>query len=93
MKSRIPDTSVKALRTAAVGICFLMQGASSLHACPGCKKLSEEVGRVEPQTVMAGFAFSWSVLFMLAVVFAVLGFLTVFITKTVAAIDRRNQNL
>ena len=32
-------------------------------------------GVSEPQTLQAGFAFSWSVLFMLAFVFCLIGFL------------------
>lgn len=41
-------------------------------ACEGCKMAASK-GVSEPQTIMAGMAFSWSVLFMLAVVFLLLG--------------------
>lgn len=43
-----------------------------LIACEGCK-MSASKGVTEPQTMMAGIAFSWSVLFMLAVFFLLLG--------------------
>jgi len=41
-------------------------------ACEGCKMAATK-GMSEPQTIMAGMAFSWSVLFMLVVVFLLLG--------------------
>ncbi len=41
-------------------------------ACEGCKMAGTK-GLTEPQTVMAGMAFSWSVLFMLTAVFLLLG--------------------
>ncbi len=40
-------------------------------ACEGCKMAAAN-GFIEPQTTMAGMALSWSVLFMLAVVFLLL---------------------
>lgn len=43
-----------------------------VFSCEGCKMAAAK-GISEPQTIMAGFAFSWSVLFMLAVVFILLG--------------------
>lgn len=44
----------------------------SLLACEGCKMAAAK-GISEPQTIMAGMAFSWSVLFMLTVFFLLLG--------------------
>lgn len=43
-----------------------------LKACEGCKMAASK-GVSEPQTIMAGMAFSWSVLFMLTVFFLLLG--------------------
>ncbi|MBX9578345.1 MAG: hypothetical protein K2W97_07720 [Chthoniobacterales bacterium] len=40
-------------------------------ACEGCKMAASK-GISEPQTIMAGMAFSWSVLFMLAAFFLLL---------------------
>lgn len=40
-------------------------------ACEGCKMAASK-GISEPQTMMAGIAFSWSVLFMLATFFSLL---------------------
>lgn len=42
-----------------------------LMACEGCKMAASK-GISEPQTIMAGMAFSWSVLFMLAAFFSLL---------------------
>jgi hypothetical protein len=39
--------------------------------CEGCKMAASK-GISEPQTVMAGMAFSWSVLFMLGIFFLLL---------------------
>ena len=40
-------------------------------ACEGCKMVASK-GISEPQTIMAGMAFSWSVLFMLVAFFSLL---------------------
>jgi len=90
MTSHFSPFRVWISRAAVAVMVFAAFGVSSLQACPGCRTVGEEVERSEPQTVMAGFAFSWSVLFMLAVVFVVLSFLTLFITKTVKSVDRHN---
>ena len=47
---------------------------SLAHACEGCKMASVG-GFKEMQTIQAGVALSWSVLFLLAVVFLLLGIL------------------
>ena len=41
------------------------------RACEGCKMAASK-GISEPQTIMAGMAFSWSVLFMLVAFFSLL---------------------
>lgn len=69
----------------------LVFSTSSAWACVGCRVTTDEVARVEPSTVTAGFAFSWSVLFMLFVVGAIITFLVSYITRMVAKIDANNQ--
>ncbi|MFI0347986.1 MAG: hypothetical protein ACH346_04330 [Chthoniobacterales bacterium] len=56
-------------------------------ACEGCK-MGAVNGLIEPQTMMAGVALSWSVLFMLAVVFALLTGFIWFAYKTCKKIDQ-----
>lgn len=51
---------------------YILLIPARLLACEGCKMAAAK-GISEPQTIMAGIAFSWSVLFMLAVFFLVLG--------------------
>lgn len=59
------------------------------RACVGCREPGA-FGPDEPQTIMAGAAFSWSVLTMLVLVLAVLGGLGFYIAKTCARVDREN---
>ena len=47
---------------------------SLLHACEGCKMAAVN-GLKEPQTLRAGFALSWSVLFLLCIIFLLFGVL------------------
>jgi hypothetical protein len=64
---------------------------SGAEACVGCRQVGDGVAKVEPQTIQAGFALSWSVLFMLATVIGVLTFLGFFIARTVARLDRTHS--
>lgn len=61
---------------------------SGAEACVGCRQVGDGVAKIEPQTIQAGFALSWSVLFMLATVIGVLTFLGFFIARTVSNLDR-----
>jgi hypothetical protein len=56
-------------------------------ACAGCRVVSEDL---EATTVMAGFAFSWGVLVMLAFLFALCSGLGWFVMKTIKAVDARH---
>jgi len=56
------------------------------RACVGCREPGA-LGPVEPQTLMAGAAFSWAVLGMLSVVFLILGGLAMYIAKTCQRLD------
>jgi len=51
---------------------FIFAAPFRAFSCEGCKMAGAK-GISEPQTIMAGMAFSWSVLFMLVVVFLLLG--------------------
>jgi len=53
----------------------------SAGACPDCA-LQSSGGIIEPQTMTAKLAFSSSTLFMIGVVFTVLGFMTWMMVKT-----------
>ncbi len=56
-------------------------------ACAGCRVVSEDL---EATTVMAGFAFSWGVVAMLAFLFALCSGLGWFVMKTIKAVDARH---
>lgn len=56
-------------------------------ACVGCRQPAVDAID-EPQTILAGDAFSWSVLLLLCVVLAVVSFLAVYIAKTCQRLDR-----
>jgi Ni/Fe-hydrogenase subunit HybB-like protein len=53
-------------------------------ACAGCRVISEDA---EATTVMAGFAFSWGVVAMLAFLFVLCSGLGWFVAKTIKAVD------
>ena len=56
-------------------------------ACAGCRVVSEDL---EATTVMAGFAFSWGVVAMLAFLFALCSGLGWFVMKTIKSVDARH---
>ena len=58
-------------------------------ACVGCREPGA-FGPNEPQTIVAGMAFSWSVLTMLVLVIVALCGLGFYIAKTCARVDREN---
>lgn len=70
---------------AAMTVLFWMAGP--ILACTGCREPGEDV---ESSTVMAGMAFSWTVLFMLAVVFSMFGGLGTYMWRTIKAVDARH---
>jgi len=74
------------------GVVLAMAAAvNSAFACVGCRVTSEEMARIEPSTVTAGVAFSWSVLFMLFIVGAILTFLVTYISRVVSRLDQKNH--
>jgi hypothetical protein len=56
-------------------------------ACAGCRVISEDA---EATTVMAGFAFSWGVVAMLAFLFLLCSGLGWFVMKTIKSVDARH---
>lgn len=88
----IAQSSRKLLATVIAAVAALFAGMPGAVACVGCRVAGEAVQKAEPQTVTAGLAFSWSVLFMLAVVGVLLCFMIGYIARTCAEIDRRNQS-
>ena len=53
-------------------------------ACAGCREPGEDV---EAATVMAGFGFSWGVVFMLIFLFALCSGLGWFVARTIKTVD------
>lgn len=76
----------------AAALAFALQ-AAPVWACVGCREPGSETVASEVKTVMAGFAFSWSVLFMLGFVLAVVGGMSIYIWRTCRQLDRQNSQL
>ena len=68
---------------------FILSLANAM-ACPDCA-LKGTGGQIEPQTVVSKLAFSSSTLFMIAVVFAVIGFMSWIMVKTCRDISRERS--
>ena len=71
-----------------VAILALVLIQAPAWACAGCRVQSEDV---EATTVMAGFAFSWGVVVMLAFLFALCSGLGWFMMKTIKSVDAARQ--
>lgn len=71
---------------------FLAVAASQASACVGCREPGAETVASEQQTVMAGLAFSWSVLMMLGMVFLVVGGISGYIWRTCRRIERERAD-
>jgi hypothetical protein len=61
---------------------------SNAQACVGCREPGSETINHESPTVLAGVAFSWSVLFMLAFALLVVGLMGAYIWHTCQRIER-----
>ena len=57
-------------------------------ACVGCREPGSETMAKESPTVLAGWAFSWSVLFMLVFVFLIVGGMSLYIWQTCRRLER-----
>ena len=64
---------------------------TTVQACPGCRTQGEMVELEEPETVSASLALSWSVVFLLAVLAGIGGFLSIYIRNAVVRVDRENS--
>jgi hypothetical protein len=73
-----------------IALAALLGTANSI-ACVGCREPGKVTLVEEPQTVLAGLGFSWSVLFLLAVAFSVVGGITGYIVQTIRRIERERQ--
>ena len=69
---------------ALVAILSLALLHAPAFACAGCREPGEEV---EATTVMAGFGFSWGVIFMLIFLFALCSGLGWFVARTIKTVD------
>ena len=70
-------------------VSMLLLAQHSAIACVGCRT-PEVTATEEPQTVLAGIAFSWSVLTMLAIVITIVTGLGFYIARTCRRVDREN---
>lgn len=73
-------------------VSFLLT-AHQASACVGCREPGSDTIANEPQTVMAGFGFSWGVLIMLVCAISIVGGLSAYIWRTVVRIERQRAEL
>ena len=66
----------------------LVWAADRGMACVGCREPGSETIAKESPTVLAGLAFSWSVLFMLCFVLLIVGGMSLYIWQTCRRLDR-----
>lgn len=81
--------SFKGLSAAAMVMLVAVMNAG---ACPDCA-LKNSGGIIEPQTLMAKLAFSFSTLLLLVILFSVLGFLVWSMIKTCRELDKQSKEL
>lgn len=74
---------------ALVALGMLLQSLAA-QACVGCREPGSDTVARESQTVMAGLAFSWSVLFMLGFVLLMVGGMSFYIWQTCRRLAREN---
>jgi heme/copper-type cytochrome/quinol oxidase subunit 2 len=72
----------------AVALAAFFSAAECLMACVGCREPGSETMAKESPTVLAGWAFSWSVLFMLVLVFAIVAGMSLYIWQTCRRLER-----
>jgi hypothetical protein len=71
------------MRSLAAAFAFALLNAPAF-ACAGCREPGEDV---EAATVMAGFGFSWGVIFLLLFVFVLCSGLGWFVARTIKTVD------
>jgi hypothetical protein len=74
----------------AVVLAAMISAADCVMACVGCREPGSETVAKESPTVLAGWAFSWSVLFMLLLVFLVIGGMSLYIWRTCRRLERES---
>ena len=72
----------------AVVLAALFSAVDCVVACVGCREPGSETVAKESPTVLAGWAFSWSVLFMLLFVFLIVGGMSLYIWRTCRRLER-----
>jgi len=72
----------------ALAIAGFFSAAECVMACVGCREPGSETIANESPTVLAGWAFSWSVLFMLVFVFLIVGGMSLYIWQTCRRLER-----
>lgn len=76
----------------ATGMGFLFVVASApVQACVGCREPGTLTLEHESSTVLAGMAFSWSVLFMLGFVMMIVFGMSFYIWRTCRQLDQRHD--
>jgi hypothetical protein len=83
-------TPMRASIFPAVVLAALFSAADCLMACVGCREPGSETVAKESPTVLAGWAFSWSVLFMLVFVFLIVGGMSLYIWQTCRRLERES---
>jgi len=71
-----------------IALAAFFSAAECVMACVGCREPGSETIAKESATVLAGWAFSWSVLFMLLFVFVIVGGMSFYIWQTCRRLDR-----
>ena len=74
----------------AVVLAALFSAVDCVVACVGCREQGSETVARESPTVLAGWAFSWSVLFMLLFVFLIVGGMSLYIWRTCRRLERES---
>ena len=74
----------------AVVLAALFSAVDCVTACVGCREPGSETVAKESPTVLAGWAFSWSVLFMLLFVFLIVGGMSLYIWRTCRRLERES---
>jgi hypothetical protein len=77
------------LLPALIVLGVMLQGMVA-QACVGCREPGSDTVAKESPTVMAGLAFSWSVLFMLGFVLLMVGGMSFYIWQTCRRLAREN---
>ena len=78
--------------TYALAVAWIFLQATAAQACVGCREPGTDTAARESQTVMAGLAFSWSVLFMLGFVLLMVSGMSFYIWQTCRRLARENPS-